>query len=331
MIFDCPKRFLFEFNESSGYGGGKINRNWILPVLMLFGLVLFLSLNGVSAATTNNNQTLSHTTTSTVAAKLVTPKVTYNTKQIGVASSTIKAYYEKNHKLPAYVIINKHKVTMPQFLQLLSDDIYSHNSEGSSSIALRTVAAPSKPVENFKSGSLTKTQYLNLVKTTRSYIYLTGKAPNYGNSSLGKIKFQNLVYIFSKIVNFQNNNNRLPNTVSVNPSNNVIISNSKAQSIVDSIGYAEAKFTDVQGQSSPTVMAQVGYGDCWADSGWLYSKLSAAGITVRIMGCKSGNYPLHCWIAINIGNGWQTWDYKKYSSKHYGALGSRHYTVKSTV
>ena len=295
---------------------------------MLFGLVLFLNLNGVSAATTNN--TISHTTTSTVAAKLVTPKVTYNTKQIGAASSKIKAYYEKNNKLPAYVTINKHKVTMPQFLQLLSDDIYFLKCEGSSSITLRNVAAPSKPVENVNSGILTKTQYFNLVKSTRSYIYLKGKAPNYGNTSLGKIKFQNLVYIFSKIVNFQNNNNRLPNQVSVKHTTNVI-NNSKAQSIVDSIGYAEAKFDDIQGQSSPTVMDRVGYGDCWADSGWLYNKLSATGIAVRIMGCTSGNYPLHHWVAINIGNGWQTWDYNKYNSKHYGALGSGYYTVKSSI
>ena len=160
------------------------------------------------------------------------------------------------------------------------------------SITLRTVTAPSKPVENVKCGSLTKTQYLNLVKTTRSYIYLTGTAPNYENTSLGKIKFQNLVYIFSKIVNFQNNNNRLPNTVSVKPFTNVITTNSGVQSIIDSIGYAEAKFEDVQGQSSPTVMDRVGYGDCWADSGWLYNKLSAAGISVRIMGCSSGRLSL---------------------------------------
>jgi hypothetical protein len=303
---------------------------------MLFGLVLFLNVNSVSAATTSNAHTVSHTTTSTAAtAKLVTPKVTYSTYQIGVASSKIKAYYETNNKLPNYVAINNHKVTMPQFLQLLTDDIYILNSEGSSSITLRTVNAPSKPVESVKSGILTKTQYFNLVKVTRSHIYLTGKAPNNEKTSLGKIKFQNLVYIFSKIVNFQNTKQRLPNQVSVKPSTKVITTtatSSKVQSIIDSIGCAEAKFRDVQGQSSPTVMAKVGYGDCWADSGWLYNKLSAAGIPVRIMGTTSGGiYYLHRWAAINIGNGWQTWNYAKYNSKHYSALGSGHFIVKSSV
>ena len=302
---------------------------------MLFGLVLFLNVNGVSAATTNNTHIISHTTTTTTAVKLVTPKVKYTNSQIGAASSKIKAYYEKTNKLPAYVTMNNHRVTMPQFLQLLTDDIYLLNSEGSSSITLRTVKAPSKPVENVKSGILTKTQYLNLVKVTRSYIYSTGKAPNNENTSLGKIKFQNLVYIFSKIVNFQKTKNRLPYQVSVKPSTTIIkttATSSKVQSIVDSIGYAESKYRDVQGQSSPSVMAQVGYGDCWADSGWLYNKLSAAGIAVRIMGTSSGGiYYLHHWAAINIGNGWQTWDYAKYNSQHYGALGSGYFVVKSSV
>jgi hypothetical protein len=101
--------------------------------------------------------------------------------------------------------------------------------------------------------------------------------------------------------------------------------------MVNFIGYAEAKFADVQGQSSPTVMAQVGYGDCWADSGWLYNKLTAAGLPVRIMGHTYGPYPVHRWVAINIGNRWQTWDYTKYNSQHHGALGSGYYVVKSSV
>ena len=318
--------------ESLEIGGGIIKQNWILPVLVLIGLVLFMNVNGVSAASTSSNVTVNHTTT-TVTPKLVGTTVKYTNSQIGAASSKIKAYYEKNNKLPSYVTINNNRVTMPQFLQLVSDDIYLLNSEGSSSITLKTVAVPSKPTENLKTGTLTKTQYINLVKATRSYIYSTGKAPNNENTSLGTIKYQNLVYIFSKIVAFQNTNNRLPNTVSVKPFTNVAstYASSKAQSIVDSIGYAEAKFRDVQGQSSPTVMAEVGYGDCWADSGWLYSKLSAAGIAVRIIGHTSGSYPLHRWIEINIGNGWQTWDYAKYNSQHHGPTGSGDYVVKSSV
>lgn len=298
---------------------------------MLSGLVLFINVSDVSAATTNSTITVNHKATTTAATTQVT-KVNFSKSQISAASSQIKSYYEKNKKLPSYVAINNKKVTMPQFLQLLSDDIYSLNSQGSSSITLKPVAAPSKPAENVKTGTLTKTQYINLVKSTRSYIYSTGRAPNYQNTQLGNIKFQNLVYTFSKIVKFQSTNNRLPNTVSVASSNNIATPGTSVQSKIDAIGYAEAKFKDIQGQSSPTVMAQVGYGDCWADSGWLYSKLSAAGIPVRVMGTTSGGaYYLHRWVEINIGNGWQTWNYAKYHSQHYSALGTGHFVVKSSV
>src|SRR5690606_16469556 len=43
----------------------------------------------------------------------------------------------------------------------------------------------------------------------------TGTAPDYVNSSLGKIRYETLIYTFSKILNFQNTNGRLPNYVSV--------------------------------------------------------------------------------------------------------------------
>lgn len=296
------------------------------------GLVLIFNVSSVSAASTSSTTITNHTTVA--AAKQVTLKVNFTPNQVGAASSKVKSYYETNHKLPNYVIINNHKVTMPQFLQLLTDDIYQINTKKSSSITLKNVTSPSKPVENVKTGKLTLTQYISIAKTTRSYIYSTGNAPNYENSCLGKIQFKNLVYIFSKVVTFQSANKRLANYVSVGPvptRTTAIKNSSSAKAIVDSIGYAEAKFRDIQGQSSPSVMDNCGYGDCWADSGWLYSKLSQAGIDVRIIGHTKGSYPLHRWIEINIGNGWKTWDYEKYDSQHHGPTGSGNYVVKSSV
>lgn len=300
---------------------------------MLSGLVLFFNVSGASAVTTNNINVTNHTKT-TVASQ-ATVKTSFTPSQIGAASSKVKSYYEKNNKLPCYVTINNKNVTMPQFLQLISDDIYQLSNKKTTSITLKNVTAPSNPVENLKSGQLTKTEYINLAKITRSYIYANGKAPNYENCSLGKIKYQNLIYSFSKILAFQAANNRLPNYDSVAPFSKTSTTNkisSNALASVDSIGYAEAKFRDVQGQSSASVMDKCGYGDCWADSSWLYNKLSAAGIPVRIMSTTSGGiYYLHRWVEINTGNGWQTWNYAKYNSQHYSALGSGHYVVKSSV
>lgn len=313
-----------------GHGGGIIKRNWILSVLLLSGLVLFINVSGVSAASTGNSTITNHA--KTTVASSASAKISFTPSQIGAASTKVKSYYEKNNKLPDSVTINNHKVTMPQFLQLISDDIYQLSNKKTTAITLKSVTAPSKPVENLKAGQLTKTQYINLAKATSSYIYSTGKAPNSENCSLGTIKYQNLVYSFSKILAFQAANNRLPNFNTVTPTSKTIKSSSNALASIDSIGYAEAKFRDVQGQSSASVMDKVGYGDCWADSSWLYNKLSAAGVSVRIMSTTSGGiYYLHRWVEINVGNGWQTWNYAKYHSKHYSALGSGHYVVKSSV
>ncbi|MCE5214753.1 MAG: transglutaminase domain-containing protein, partial [Methanobacterium sp.] len=95
------------------------------------------------------------------------------------------------------------------------------------------------------------------------------------------------------------------------------------QAIVDAIGQEEAKFDDVQkitldGIDDATVIEYYGYGDCWTDSCWLYNKLSAAGVQVRIMGYEDGGRDdgyRHTWIEFNIGHGWETWNYTKYGSK----------------
>jgi len=299
---------------------------------MLVGMVLIINVSGVSAASTSSSTITNHTKIKVTSQATV--KISFTPSQIGAASTKVKSYYEKNNKLPDSVTINNHKVTMPQFLQLISDDIYQISNKKTTAITLKSVSAPSKPVENLKAGQLTKTQYINLAKVTRSYIYSTGKAPNSENCTLGQIKYQNLIYNFSKILAFQAANNRLPNYDSITPLSKDITSiksGSSAQTIVDSIGYAESKFRDVQGQSSASVMDDCGYGDCWADSSWLYGKLSSAGIAVRIIGHTTGSYPLHRWIEINIGNGWKTWDYAKYNSQHHGPTGSGNYVVKSSV
>lgn len=99
--------------------------------------------------------------------------------------------------------------------------------------------------------------------------------------------------------------------------------------VLDAVGQEEAQFGDVQqitiyGIDDASVIEYYGYGDCWADSCWLYNKLTALGIPVRIMGYEDGGWGdgyRHTWIEINIGNGWQTWNYTKYNSQHAGDNG----------
>lgn len=99
--------------------------------------------------------------------------------------------------------------------------------------------------------------------------------------------------------------------------------------ILDAVGQEEAQFGNVQhvtiyGIDDASVLELYGYGDCWADACWLYNRLSALGVPVRIMAYQDGGKDdgyRHTWIEVNIGQGWQTWDYHKYNSQHAGDNG----------
>ena len=118
----------------------------------------------------------------------------------------------------------------------------------------------------------------------------------------------------------------------------VTIISSSVTSILNTIGQEEAKFADVQGVTyngldDASVLIHYGYGDCWADSSWLYNQLNAAGIQARIMGYAnapaSSVWYLHAWVQINIGNGWVDWNYAEYNSQHHGNGGG--YTPKVLI
>lgn len=259
---------------------------------------------------------------------------TFTTSDVIKSSETVKNYVETKNKVPSTVTVGKKNVTTSQYLYLLTSTVGKINTGSSTSVTLKNVTKPTKPTESVKSGNLNKNEYLQIASKLTTYINKYGKLPNNVNTSLGTMRYENLVYTYSKVLNFYKTNKRLPNYVSVTPwvksEGTVIATPSNVQSVIDSIGYKEAQYEDIQGQSSATVMEKVGYGDCWADSFWLYNKLSAAGISVRIMGTSSGGlYYLHRWVEINTGAGWKTWNYVKYNSQHFGALGSGIFVVKT--
>jgi hypothetical protein len=359
--------------ESLGHGGGKIKRESFMAVLLLSAIILpfgagtaFATTNITNGTSNGTNPTISHNltnvtnqtktavenTTKTVAVVNTTKatatttnnttkpagspaSVSFTSAQINTAAGKVAQFIQTNNRLPNYVTIGNVEVTMPQFLQLMTTNLLNINKGLNTVVTIKTVTSPADPPETVKSGDIQKSEYLTLAQTIKN----NGTAPGILNTTLGKINFQNTIYTFSKILNFQNINNRLPNYVSVKPWNTTVstttttttkTTTTNVQSILDAIGYAEAKYADVQGQSSASVMAQCGYGDCWADSSWLYEQLTAKGIDTRIMEASdtSGLYYLHRWTEINTGNGWVVWDYAKYGSQHYGELGYGPFVVE---
>ena len=279
--------------------------------------------------------TTGNTSGSTTPAAGTSSGTSFTSAQINDAAKRVNSFIGTNSRLPNYVTIGSYQITVPQFLQLIAQNIVNINSGLTSSITLKSVASPTSTSETVTRGSVAKTEYVTLAKNILSTITSTGKAPSTVSSSLGTLKYETMVYSLTKILNYYKTNSRLPNYVTVSAwstgSGGLIIDSSSVQSILDSIGYAEAKYKDIQGQSSASAMERVGYGDCWADSQWLYNKLNAAGVAARIMGYVGGGTGVwyrHSWVQINTGNGWVNWSYTKYASQHFGdGLGAAAYVL----
>ncbi|HEY0196627.1 MAG TPA: pseudomurein-binding repeat-containing protein, partial [Methanobacterium sp.] len=139
----------------------------------------------------------------------------FTNKKITEAAGRVKTFIETNHKLPNYVTIGTTKVTMPQFLKLLTTGLIQVNKGTTTQIKLTSVSTPTKTSESLKSGNIGKTEYLNIASRIQSYINTNGRAPNYATSSLGKIGFQSAIYMYSKILGYHDKNKVLPSTVSM--------------------------------------------------------------------------------------------------------------------
>jgi hypothetical protein len=141
----------------------------------------------------------------------------FTNTQITEAAGRVKTYIETNKRLPNFVTIGTVQVTMPQFLQLLTTGLIQVNKGTTTKIQLKSVGTAPNISENIKSGSLKKTEYLNLATSIQSYINTNSRAPNYATSTLGKVGFQSLIYMYSNIMGYHNTNKALPSTVSLKP------------------------------------------------------------------------------------------------------------------
>lgn len=183
-----------------GQGGGNIKIKYLIPVLLLFSLALVINAEDVSAAATT-----------------VSPTVTYTPSEINTAATKVKTFVDTNKRLPNYVTMKNKQVTMPQFLLLLTYDVTQTNSKSTANVALKNVKAPTSTSETVKSSSLNKTEYVKLAGTLKTSINNNGRVPSYVTSSKGKMKYETLVYTYSKVMDYYAKNKKLPNTVSVKP------------------------------------------------------------------------------------------------------------------
>ncbi|MDI6723563.1 MAG: pseudomurein-binding repeat-containing protein, partial [Methanobacterium sp.] len=186
--------------------------------------------NTVNDANSTQKQEAAAGEVKTASADQTVTSTSFTVDQIKDAAARVKSYIETNHRLPNYVTIGTTQVQMPDFLKLLTAGLLQVNSGATTPITLKNVNTPTEPTESIKSGSITKASYLDLAKRVNSFIDANGVLPNYATSTLGKLNYNSMIYMFSKILNFQKTNNRLPSYVTVAPWST--ISQSTASTVV---------------------------------------------------------------------------------------------------
>ena len=325
------------------YGGGIINRKFLSIMLLLLTIALPLNVDAISAAATNqtsdnqtsdqaavtqeqnstqiliiskNNTTSSETKniTSTLISnqnyaaagtvKTTTP-VTFTIKNINTVATKLAIYIKANHKLPNYILVSGKNITLSQFLYILTVDIIKVNSNSKTAITLKTVKTPVLSVtETFTNGNIQKTEYITLAKNVYNYINSYGTAPIIAKSSRGLIRYESLIYSFSKILGYYNTNNRLPAYVSIQrgivktPTINTSSSSSNQTKVV--IPAAILQYLDPTNncQSNSTVIKS-------------YASSITQGLTTQMDKAVA----IFNWVRDNIG-------YSFYYNTKYGALGT---------
>ena len=135
--------------------------------------------------------------------------------QIQNASASVKSFIETNSRLPNYVTIGSSQITMSQFLQLLVTGLLQINSGTNTAISIGNVNSPTNSTGDYIYGNINEAEYLNIAQSIKTFINSNNIAPNYATSSLGKIPYETLIYMFSKVVNYYGANSKLPAYVSV--------------------------------------------------------------------------------------------------------------------
>ena len=143
--------------------------------------------------------------------RVVSDKVfTFN--QIVAASKNLRAYVERNAKLPSTVTVNGLKVNITSFAYLMSKSVVNVNNGHKYKVGVVKVSSNySNEGKSSVKGNLYKAGYLNLSNYLINYTKSNQKIPNQINTNLGNLSPNLYIFGLSKALDFYADNNYLPN------------------------------------------------------------------------------------------------------------------------
>ena len=135
----------------------------------------------------------------------------------------VKEFIEEHKRLPNYVsclgysdnvnrIEQKVNLTMPQFLYVSTalcntDNLYTE---------IIDVNPPTVPIGLYQPDDIDELEYRTIARNVKNFIETNGRAPNYAISSLGKLSYETLIYLYARIWAFMSEKHNPPHYVNVN-------------------------------------------------------------------------------------------------------------------
>ena len=147
----------------------------------------------------------------------IPPYKTVTLSEISFASYTLKQYIEKYHKLPSKLTIGTHEVPISTMLYLLTNSVYNINTGNLNPIALKYFREPVDPIETFKGGTISRTDYTNMAHYYKNIMAVRGTALPYIEIKQGKVRYENLIYMYSRIMYAYGASDGLANSIPVEP------------------------------------------------------------------------------------------------------------------
>ena len=167
----------------------------------------------------------SYKTTKTLPGSIsVKPWNSFSVAQISTAAVWVKNYVDTNHRLPNSVTINGLKVEMPSFLYLLSVAVQNVYNKNLSNVYYNYCKPPQTSQDQMKNGTMSLNEYISIADKVKVYTESTWTIPGYASgTSLGTyFGYANMIYTYSKILAYYNQNGALPKNVAVQPSIEII-------------------------------------------------------------------------------------------------------------
>jgi len=132
------------------------------------------------------------------------------------AASDLKAYIEGNYTLPGKVSVGLDSFTVPQFLYLMSEALMILNGDVSEDIVSIIVTDPENNDGDVIYSQLDKAAYMDVCKRVNEYCTSNSQAPSSMTALIGDIKYETMVYMFARTLDFYVSHSALPAMVLVN-------------------------------------------------------------------------------------------------------------------